>query len=70
MNLVGQLPLDGEVERVHDVGTEMRVEGFAGSRRDAVDAREGRLRKRWRSSRNRSVVAVGSDAESIGDGED
>ena len=67
-NLVGQLPLDGEVERVHDVGTEMRVECLSGARRDVVDTREGRLRKRWGSSGNRRVVAIGSDAESIGDG--
>src|ERR1700692_3952764 len=45
----------------------MRVEGFSRARCDTVNARDSGLRKRWRCARNRRVVAIGSDAESIGD---
>jgi len=40
---VAQLPLDGEVERIHDIGTEMRIESFASGRRDVINSREGWL---------------------------
>src|ERR1700692_2050170 len=45
----------------------MRVEGFSRARCDTVNARDSGLRKRGRCARNRRVVAIGSDAESIGD---
>ena len=48
--LVGQLPLDSEVKRIHHVRAEVRIQGFAGGSRDVVDARESRLRKSWRAA--------------------
>ena len=64
-NLVGQLALDGEVERINHVRPEARIQSFAGGRRDAVNAWEGRLRKRLRRGRNRSNVAIRSNAKCI-----
>jgi len=57
------LPLNGEVERIHDVWPEMRIKSFTGGRRDVVDARENRLRKRRCGGSQRGNVAVHIDTE-------
>ncbi len=55
---VAQLPLDGQVKRIHDVGTEIRVQCFASGRRDVIDSREGRLGKSGRGCWNRSDITI------------
>ena len=65
-NLGGQLPLDGEVERIHYIGPEMHIQRLACGRRNVIYPWEGRLRKKGRSSRKRGNETVRPHAESIG----
>src|SRR6266568_5027713 len=59
-----QLALNRKVERVHDIGPEMRIQGLARTCGDAVYAREERLWQGWGSGRNRSCQPINTDAES------
>ena len=59
-----QLALNRKVDRVDDIGPEMRIQGLARTCGDAVDAREERLGQGRGGGRNRSCQAVNTDPES------
>src|SRR6202007_1807503 len=61
---VGQLALNGEIKRVHYVGTEVRIQGFAGTRSNCVHTGKVRLWKCLTGRRNGCRQAIGSDSES------
>src|SRR5580658_7510926 len=52
-NLVGQLALNGQVERVHLVGPEIRIQSLSGGCRSGIVAGEVRLRQSRSDRRGR-----------------